>query len=245
MAIKRLRVIAGPNGSGKSTLFSLLKNQVKVGAWVNADELLNHITIHKTLDYDIIGFKATQKDFKTFRNRKTSVQFLEEFAIENEIDGIVFGRFTIAFSDAKFSNQSALFLSDFFRFYLLKKDISFTTETVFSHPSKLALLQQARKAGFKTYLYFIATEKAEINIGRISGRVFKGGHNVSSQKIRDRFPRSLAMLSEAIPFCDRVYVFDNTQFNAILVASFLNGKLNYIMPGKVVDWVNNIITNHL
>ncbi len=47
MSINRLRVIAGSNGSGKSTLFSLLRSQVNVGAWVNANELLNHINIKK------------------------------------------------------------------------------------------------------------------------------------------------------------------------------------------------------
>ena len=199
MSINRLRVIAGPNGSGKSTLFSLLRSQVKVGVWVNADELLNHITFQKTLDYNKIGFTPTQKDFNTFKKKESSIHFISEFTIEKEINSIVFGRFTITFGSPKFSNQSALFLSDFFRFYLIKNKISFTTETVFSHPSKLSLLQQANRAGFKTYLYFVATEKAEINIGRIGGRVFKGGHDVSSQKIRERFPRSIAMLNEAIP----------------------------------------------
>jgi predicted ABC-type ATPase len=36
---KRLRVIAGPNGSGKSTLTDIIKGMVKLGIYINADEI--------------------------------------------------------------------------------------------------------------------------------------------------------------------------------------------------------------
>ena len=36
---KRLRVIAGPNGSGKSTLTDIIRGMVKLGIYINADEI--------------------------------------------------------------------------------------------------------------------------------------------------------------------------------------------------------------
>lgn len=44
-----------------------------------------------------------------------------------------------------------------------------------SHPSKLQILEQALKSGYKNYLYFIATESPYVNIDRVSARVQKGG----------------------------------------------------------------------
>ena len=36
---KRLRVFAGPNGSGKSTITNIVLDHVRLGIYVNADEL--------------------------------------------------------------------------------------------------------------------------------------------------------------------------------------------------------------
>ncbi len=55
-----------------------------------------------------------------------------------------------------------------------------------THPSKLDFLREARIAGFRTYLYFVATEDPEINIGRVRARVQKNGHDVAHDKIISR-----------------------------------------------------------
>ena len=49
--------------------------------------------------------------------------------------------------------------------------MSFSFETVFSHPAKIDILRRAFESGYRTYLYFIATETPEINIARIAQRV--------------------------------------------------------------------------
>ena len=46
----------------------------------------------------------------------------------------------------------------FLRQKFLELKISFTFETVMSHRSKVELLAKARDVGYRTYLYFIATE---------------------------------------------------------------------------------------
>ena len=61
---------------------------------------------------------------------------------------------------------------------LLKVRQTFTFETVMSHPGKVALLQQAQQAGYRTYLYYVATDDPEINVSRVANRVALKGHDV-------------------------------------------------------------------
>lgn len=64
--------------------------------------------------------------------------------------------------------------------------------------------------GYRTYLYFIATEDPEINIARVKSRVQLGGHDVPVDKIVSRYARSLDLLLPAIRQSNRAYLFDNS-----------------------------------
>jgi predicted ABC-type ATPase len=87
---------------------------------------------------------------------------------------------------------------------------SFSFETVMSHPSKVALLEQARALGFYNVLYFVATEDPELNVARVRQRVALGGHSVPEDRIVARYQRTLALLPKAVASCDRSVLFDNT-----------------------------------
>jgi predicted ABC-type ATPase len=64
--------------------------------------------------------------------------------------------------------------------------------------------------GYRTYLYFVATDDPAINISRVRNRVRVGGHPVPEDKIATRYHRSLDLLMEAIRQTNRAYVFDNS-----------------------------------
>ncbi len=100
--------------------------------------------------------------------------------------------------------------ADLFRQRLLDARATFTLETVMSHPSKVALLEQAQRLGYRTYLYFIATEDPEINISRVRSRVVRGGHPVPEDRIVKRYHASLGLLINAIRHTNRAYIFDNS-----------------------------------
>lgn len=51
MRKKRLRIFAGPNGSGKSTIKNIVSNYVKLGTYVNADEIKVELTNKHCLDF--------------------------------------------------------------------------------------------------------------------------------------------------------------------------------------------------
>ena len=84
-------------------------------------------------------------------------------------------------------------------------------ETVFSHPSKLELIRQARELGYFIRLFFICTESPRINIDRVAERYSKGGHTVPGDKVSSRYNRALMYGAEALHLVQRGYVYDNSR----------------------------------
>ena len=50
-----------------------------------------------------------------------------------------------------------------------------------SHISKVEFLREAKRQGYKTYLYYVSTVDPQINIARVKYRVSVGGHPVPEQ----------------------------------------------------------------
>lgn len=241
MAINQVRVIAGPNGSGKTTLYFFLKENISTGIWLNADELLEQFERKGFIEYSILGFLPDALSFKTFCKQKSTRLFVEEFELSDQLPQLMFGEFSIIYSGKKISNQLAALLTDFFRYCLLKKGFSFTTETVFSHQSKLAFVKEARKNNYRTYLYFIATSSPEINIQRVKSRVYKGGHAVPDAKVKSRYLKSILLLRKSIPVFDRVYIFDNSGREIKLIVSYEKGKLAKVHADIIPAWLTFLI----
>lgn len=64
--------------------------------------------------------------------------------------------------------------------------------------------------GYRTYLYFVATDDPAINVSRVRNRVALKGHDVPKDKIVSRYARSLDLLMDAVRHTNRAYVFDNS-----------------------------------
>lgn len=106
----------------------------------------------------------------------------------------------------------AQLLATVIRERLLQEGRKLSIETVFSHPSKLALLHRARDLGYRVYLYFVATESPEINIARIKEvRVHQGGHDVPDDTVRARYERAMDLLYDAAECAWQAYFFDNSR----------------------------------
>jgi predicted ABC-type ATPase len=136
----------------------------------------------------------------------------------------------------------AQIVADFLRKKLLKERKKFSFETVFSHPSKLAIMQQAASAGYKVYLYFVSTESPEINKFRVQARKAKNGHDVPEDKIVSRYYRSLDLLYDACQLAYQVFFFDNSVDgeNSVMFAHFKSAggkkKWDRIQKGQVPEW---------
>jgi len=173
MATKRLRMFCGPNGSGKSTLIGEINKKYKLGYFINADILKNKLDTHHFLKAsDYCSTTITNKEWKSFL-----VDLKEDDRIQN-LDSKLFIENNIMVCKSQISSYQAALLATFLRYKLIKEKNTFSFETVMSHSSKVNFIDQAKKTGFKTYLYFICTQDADINKQRVLNRVKKGGHAV-------------------------------------------------------------------
>jgi predicted ABC-type ATPase len=103
------------------------------------------------------------------------------------------------------------------------------------------LIRAAKQQGYRTYLYFIATESYKLNIERVQLRVQQGGHNVDNTKVKERFFRSLELMKQAVSVCDRSYIIDNTySFN--LVYEIEKGSKVLKKSDKIPLWVSENIS---
>jgi predicted ABC-type ATPase len=120
-------------------------------------------------------------------------------------------------------------LADSLRRELVRQRESFVFETVFSDPvgDKLAFLKTAAEAGYATALCYIGTSGPEVSEQRVAMRVSQGGHDVPTEKLIARFPRTLVNLKAAIRELPHVWVFDNDDLRTPfrLVGVFEDGRL--------------------
>lgn len=202
----RLRLFAGPNGSGKSTLKDRIPNEW-LGVYINPDEIEKGLRKDTSINFCDFEVNADSDELFAFLNNST---LLAKFDLLADVEKLSFSNNQLHFNDVEVNSYFASVLSDFIRHQLLAAGISFTFETVMSSRDKVDFLQKAQAAGFRTYLYFVATEDPEINVERVRHRVVTGGHPVPEDKILQRYKRSLELLIDAVSYSNRAYIFDNS-----------------------------------
>lgn len=121
---------------------------------------------------------------------------------------------------------------------LLDARKSFATETVFSHPSKLNIIADAKARGYIVIVMHVGVDDPDLSVARVRGRTEEGGHDVPEEKIRARYDRGLPLIRQAVLRADRGMVFDNSTLNEPprLVLAFASGRLTQAEP-ILPDWV--------
>jgi predicted ABC-type ATPase len=137
-------------------------------------------------------------------------------------------------------------LADYLREELLTLGLSFSFETVMSHPSKVEFFARARAAGYRTYLYFVATETPLLNVHRVENRSHLGGHDVPHDKIVDRYQRCLQLAPEALSHAARAFLFDNSGVEPVWLAQLLpEGTLELrVTRSRLPSWFIKSIASH-
>jgi len=127
---------------------------------------------------------------------------------------------------------------------LIRQRESFIFETVFSDPAgdKLSFFRDAAQAGFTVVLCFIGISGPETSERRVAQRITEGGHDVPSEKLTTRFPRTLENLRRSIQELPHVMVFDNDDLNDPyrLVATFESGELIESTP-PLPTWLTSLL----
>jgi predicted ABC-type ATPase len=237
----RLRIFAGPNGSGKSTLKSYLSPAL-IGVYLNPDDLEQEIRRQGFLDFAAYGVTTTTAEVLPFF--QNSPRLIAAGCVEAARQlGFADGR--LDFAKVAVDSNFAAVTAEFIGQNLLAQNISFTLETVMSHPGKVALLAQAQAAGYRTYLYFVATDDPAINISRVRSRVKLGGHAVPEDRLEKRYHRSLELLIEAIRHTNRAYVFDNSVYNEdkkhTWLAEITEGRKLELKSDRIPAWFKRVV----
>jgi predicted ABC-type ATPase len=222
MATKRMRVFAGPNGSGKTTIINNLPSKIPSGVYVNADDIQRTLKTERSIHFDEFEIQPSTEDVQDFFKHSqfapaklNNPNLWQCFSVTNNK--------LLLLNDVEIDAYMAADIAEFIRQCLLKAGRSFSYETVMSHTGKLSFMQAAKAAGYRIYLYFVATEDPEINISRVTIRVAQEGHAVGEDKIRSRYYRSLENLRSAVKLADRAYIFDNSGSAGELLAEITNG----------------------
>lgn len=112
-------------------------------------------------------------------------------------------------ADLEARSEAARRWADARRAELLRTGQSFVSETVFSHESKLALIEEAQQLGFFVMLIVVCLNDPQRLLARVAGRVTEGGHAVPPERILARYPRTLANLAVAVRRADVAILYDS------------------------------------
>ena len=113
---------------------------------------------------------------------------------------------------------------------LIASGESFIAETVFSHPSKLKLIDRAHHAGYRVVLHVVLVPE-EFAVHRVRLRIDSGGHSVPEHKIRERYQRLWTLVRVAITRSEQATVYSNEGPVTRIVARYIDG-----LPTGAPDW---------
>lgn len=252
MPSKRLRIFAGPNGSGKSTIYSFIDKEIGCPYFVNADEIQKKISQKGILNFDKYAITIEKESFvEALQNSSWTVHISQ---LDSLIESIKVNDNKLYVPCEYIDGYFSAFVADYIRNNMLNIVPQFTIETVLSDKRKLNYIQCAKDLGYRIYLYFVSTKDVQINIKRVAQRVEQGGHNVPTNKIENRYYRSLENLYDTIKLCDRAYLFDNSEEQWKYLAEFdkdtlilhedtIPAWLDEYLLSKMTFLMNNNIAN--
>lgn len=239
VTVPRLRMFAGPNGSGKSTIKSVVPPKL-LGVYLNPDEIQKDIEEREFLNVRDYGVETTREEILSFFANSTLLQKAE---LDDEAAYLRFTDGKLSFHEVIVNAYFASVAADFLRRKLLEQRVSLSFETVMSSPDKIALLETAQRLGYRTYLYYVATDDPAINVARVKARVNLGGHDVPEDKIVSRYHRSLGLLLKAVAHTNRAYLFDNSRHGGerLWVAEITDGRDLELKCDPMPSWFQKAV----
>ena len=243
---KRLRIFAGPNGSGKSTLFEEFSKNYNTGCFINADYIESILETKGFIDLEDYNIKSTQNELDSFFRKEDVQTLIEKSKYSGHIINIEIKENLIVTPYKSTHSYEGALVAMFLRENLIENNESFCFETVMSHRAKLKEIEDAKKLGYTTYLYFVCIDDPEINISRIGNRVDKGGHKVADEKVVNRYPKTLENLYPAISLCDKSYLFDNSGEELTLIAEIQEDSSLRLAVDEAIfpNWFKIYVLSH-
>jgi predicted ABC-type ATPase len=92
----------------------------------------------------------------------------------------------------------------------IERNEDFSFETTLGGNSITQALLRAGASGLDVYLFYVGLDSPDRHIARVSARVIRGGHPIPAEKIRERYPKSLANLIKLLACASEVRIYDNS-----------------------------------
>ncbi len=129
---------------------------------------------------------------------------------------------------------------------LLAAQVSFCFETVFSHPSEIDFVAEARALGYEIILVFIHLDSPDLHAARVAQRVAAGGHGVPEAKTRSRLPRTVQYVEQVLPLVDEAHLVDNSSAENpfVRVAALGDGALR-VEVEPLPDWAAAMLREYV
>ena len=105
---------------------------------------------------------------------------------------------------------------ELFRF-AIQHQIDFSMESTLSGNSILQRMKRAKENGFYVHLNCIGGNSVKINLARVKARVKAGGHFIAEDIVRNRYQMSFDNLFLVLPYCDDVFIYDNSSIAPELI----------------------------
>jgi len=231
-------MFAGPNGSGKSTIKDVLP-ETYLGHYLNPDDIERTLTVSSRFPIQSFGFGHL--DAVAVRAFFLNHPLTQKAGLSAAFAGLQVDDDALTFHNVSVNSYVAAILTDWLRQQCIQSGQSLTFETVMSSGDKINVLRAAKQAGFRVYLYYVATDDPAVNLVRVRNRVNAGGHNVPADKITSRYYRSLNLLRDAIRLSDRAYIFDNSGTSRVWIAEVTNGADIVLQTEYVPTWFDRYV----
>ncbi|MBQ4569854.1 MAG: hypothetical protein IJA62_07395 [Ruminococcus sp.] len=121
----------------------------------------------------------------------------------------------------------------------LEKEICFTQETTLPGKETLDTIKRAIAKDYYIRLYYVGLNTMEESLLRIENRVKKGGHNINTDTVMNRFEKRFDDLLAVLPYCNEATFYDNDN-GFVTVAKYKNGELHTIGQ-KTPLWLSELI----
>ena len=122
---------------------------------------------------------------------------------------------------------------------LLADRLSFTLETTLAGHGAMAIVREAKNAGYETFLVYVALGHPDLHIEPVRLRVSQGGHDIPDADIRSRYGRSLMRAPEALRLVDEAVVLDNSGLHPVRMLLLESGRVVWradVLP----EWVKRL-----
>ncbi len=126
---------------------------------------------------------------------------------------------------------------------LLMQKQSLVSETVFSHESKIALVEEAKTQGFQVLIFVVALDDPNRLLLRVANRVKEGGHNVPADRILARYPRTLANLKLAVRAASAAFLYDSNEdlHSSHELVAICAGNLTTPLASPLPQWAKTVL----